>query len=179
MSKASTDPWETGETLLMRLLTVGPRIRKQSGKVIASSAWRVRLVTLDAVFREVIVDPKMTTIRIRTRYFWCLNFRKAISFAEIQAVAYGSHDLSPESSFSSTHDGFDCFSVGLRLVDDAELTLFRFYGEGSFTNNGPFPDWMYWGERAGDLSGNQEYESRLFVDLLSTLVGVEVVPAGD
>ena len=74
------------------------------------------------------------------------------------------------------NDSFDWFTVGLRLADDSELQLFNFIGDGTFSNNGPFPDWLYWDEFAFDLSGSQEKESRVFVDLLCKMIGVRVVP---
>ena len=43
-------------------------------------------------------------------------------------------------------------------------------------DNGPLPDWLYWNEYTFDLSGSQDKESRMFVDLLSKMIGVTVVP---
>jgi len=51
-----------------------------------------------------------------------------------------------------------------------------FIGEGTFGNEGPFPDWCYWDEFALDISGSQEDESRVFADVLSKIIGVQVVP---
>jgi hypothetical protein len=52
--------------------------------------------------------------------------------------------------------------------------LFHFYGEGTFVNNSPFPDWCYWEEYLLDMSGTQESESRTFVDLLQKMLNVPV-----
>ena len=64
----------------------------------------------------------------------------------------------------------------MRLKDDSELRLFNFIGDGTFTNDGPWPDWMHWDEYVFDISGSQENESRVFVDVLSTLIDVTVIP---
>jgi hypothetical protein len=67
--------------------------------------------------------------------------------------------------------------VGLRLHNLDELHLFFFYGDGTFSNDGPLPDWFYWKDYLFDLSGAQEKESRLFVDLPSKMMKVPVEPA--
>ncbi|MHB1037535.1 MAG: hypothetical protein ACYC35_26005 [Pirellulales bacterium] len=84
--------------------------------------------------------------------------------------------MSPGADFSFAHDGLDLFTVGLRLHDDREVPLFRFFGDGEFTNEGIYPDWCYWRDYLFDLSGAQQKESRLFVDLLSKMIGVSVEP---
>ncbi|GIW92275.1 MAG: hypothetical protein KatS3mg110_0316 [Pirellulaceae bacterium] len=166
------------ETLVatMRLLSICPRIRKKSGRLVASTAWILRLLLLGTTYRKVVVDPNTRTISIYSRYLWLVRRRRVISFGEIQAVTYGYEDLAIASLFSYAHDSIDCFSVGLRLKDGMEIGLFNFVGEGTFSNNGPFPDWLYWPEFALDMSGSQENESRVFVDLLSKMIGVSVVP---
>ena len=56
------------------------------------------------------------------------------------------------------------------------MRLFWFYGDGPFTNYGPFPDWLYWQEYLFDLRGTQETESRLYAEMLSRLTGAPVEP---
>ena len=74
------------------------------------------------------------------------------------------------------HDSVDLFSVGLRLLSGEELHLFYFYGDGTFSNDGPWPDWLYWEDYVYDMSGTQERESRAYVDLLAKMIGVPVIP---
>jgi len=74
------------------------------------------------------------------------------------------------------HDTKEAFRVGLRLTDFREVHLFWFYGDGPFTNYGPFPDWLYWQEYLLDLRGTQETESRLFAEALSRMSGAPVEP---
>jgi hypothetical protein len=107
---------------------------------------------------------------------WLICRNRIVRFAEIQGVTYGYEDMSPASLLSYAHDSYDWFTVGLRLNDNSEMHLFNFIGEGTFANNGPFPDWLYWEQFTFDISGNQEKQSRLFVDVLSKMIGVSVVP---
>jgi len=160
----------------MRLFSLCPRIRKNGGRVIATSAWRSQILSLGSSFREVIVDPKRKAIRIRSRWLWFFRKTESIRFSKIEAVTYGYEDQAINLSMYNAHDALDCFSVGLRLYNDREIRLFKFFGEGSFVNDSIFPDWMYWEEYAFDINGSQEAESRVFVDLLAKLINVTVVP---
>jgi hypothetical protein len=159
-----------------RLFSICPHVNKQGNRLVASTAWLVRILTLGWLYRKVLVDPEKKEIRIYRRYFWVFPRRRRIRFAAVEAVTYGYEDWAPDASYSWSHDSVDCFAVGLRLLDGEELHLFYFYGDGTFSNDGPWPDWLYWEEYAFDSSGTQEKESRAFVELLSKLMGVSVVP---
>lgn len=160
----------------MRLLAFCPRIRKDSDRIVATTAWRVRLLFLGTIYRQVVIDPAQKTVSIDSRYLWLIRRRKTVRFSEIHAVTYGYEDMSPAALFSFAHDSYDWFTVGLRFKDNTETHLFNFIGEGTFSNNGPFPDWIYWEEFVFDVSGSQEKESRVFVDVLSKMIGATVVP---
>lgn len=159
-----------------RLLSICPRVSKQGSSLVASTAWRMRILTLGWLYRTVRVDPQKQEIRIFRRYFWAFARRQRIRFAAVEAVTYGYGDWAPDAAFSWGHDSIDCFAIGLRLLNGEELHLFYFYGDGTFTNDGPLPDWLYWEDYAFDASGTQEKESRVFVELLSKMMGVSVVP---
>lgn len=156
------------------LFSVGPRIHKDDGKLVATTGWRFGLLTLGTVLRRVEVDVASKTIRIHGRFLWLFKHARTIRFRDIEAVTYGYCDWSPDSVLSFAHDAIDVFATGLRLFDEREVPLFNFIGDGSFVNDGPFPDWCYWPDFAFDIVGNQEKESRLFVDLLSKMLGVTV-----
>lgn len=160
----------------MRLLAVCPRIHKESDRIIAATAWRICFLFLGMVYRKVVIDLSNKTVSINSRYLWFIHRQRTIPFSQIEAVTYGYDDLSPKSFFTFAHDSFDKFRVGLRLDHRSEIHLFNFTGEGTFNNHGPFPDWMYWEEFAFDRSGSQENESRIFVEILSKMIGVTVVP---
>lgn len=160
----------------MRLLAISPRITKQSGCVVATTGWLPRILTLGTLYRRVSVCPGQSVVRIHSRYAWWIHRQTKYLFNEIESITYGYSDEAPDALFAFAHDSIDVFSVGLRLIDDSEITLFHFSGAGAFTNNGPFPDWMYWDEYALDLEGSQESDSRAFVEVLSNLIGVSVTP---
>lgn len=161
-------------TLYSSLFSVGPRVRKENGRLLARTGWRFLLTTLGLIYREVIVDPKQGVVRVRRRYGWFFTRRLRIPFAAVTAVTYGYADLNPGRGWFWTHDSFDQFTVRLRLRNGKEAHLFHFFGDGTFTNDGPLPDWYYWNDYVFDVSGTQESESRRFVDLLSKLIGVPV-----
>lgn len=158
----------------MRLLALCPRIRKQGDCILVTTAWRTSLLSLCTIYRKVLIDPQSRKLAITSRYLWLISRFREIPFSAIQDITYGYEDMSMDLTYAN--DSFDWFTVGLRLTDDTELHLFNFIGDGTFSNNGPFPDWSYWEEFALDLSGSQEKESRVFVDLLAKMVGVKVVP---
>ena len=54
----------------MRLFSICPRIRKTSGRIVASTAWRLRVMFLGAVYRTVAIDPTDETIAISSRSLW-------------------------------------------------------------------------------------------------------------
>ena len=162
--------------LVSSVFSVCPRVKKRQGQLTADTAWRVRILTVGTLYRKVVVDPQKKVLTISRRYFWLFGRRRRIKFEAIEAVTYTYEDLSLDANLSWAHDSVDFFSVGLRLDNLEELRLFYFFGAGTFTNEGPLPDWMYWEEYLSDVSGSQESESRRFVDLLGKMIGVEVVP---
>jgi hypothetical protein len=164
-------------TLFSRLFSICPRVSKRGRRLVASTAWRLRLLTLGWLQRKVLVDPKKQEVMIQRRYFWAFPRRRRVHFRAVEAVTYGYQDWAPGASLVWAHDSVDLFSTGIRLHGGEELHLFYFYGDGTFSNDCPLPDWLYWEDYLLDLSGTQERESRAFVELLSKMIGVSVVPA--
>ena len=160
----------------MRLLALCPRIRKHDGCIVATTAWRMSMASFGTMYRKVVINPQSREVSVSSRYIWLVSRSREIPFSAIRAVTYGYEGMSMDAAFSFAHDSFDWFTVGLRLTDDSEFRLFNFIGDGTFGNAGPFPDWLYWDEFAFDFSGSQDKESRVFVDLLSKMIGVKVVP---
>jgi hypothetical protein len=160
--------------IALPFLSICPRVHKAKGKLIASTAWRFRLLTLGLNLRKVIIDRIDEVVRIRRRYGWIYTRNTKIPFEGIRAVTYGYQDLSLDAYWSWAHDSVDLFSVGLRLHGGKEIHLFNFFGDGTFRNDGPLPDWWYWDDFAFDTSGTQERESRAFVDVLGKILGVPV-----
>jgi hypothetical protein len=160
-----------------RLFSVGPRVRKHHGKVVATTSLRLRLLTLGALYREVVIDPKAQAVRLRRRYLWFFRRAWRIPFGSVRAVTYGYQGTGGAHSWWwGATDTSDAFRVGLRLANFEEVHLFWFYGDGPFTNYGPWPDWLYWQEYLFDLRGTQDTESRLYAETLSRMIGAPVEP---
>jgi hypothetical protein len=160
--------------LSFRLLSLCPRVSKSNGKLVAATAWRLRILTLGWLYRKVVVDPKRRELSLYRRYFWLIPRRHRVRFERIEAVTYGYQDWALGAFLSWAHDSVDLFSVGLRLHGGDELR-FNFYGDGTFRNDGPLPDWLYWDEYLFDMSGTQEKESRAFVELICKMIRVSVI----
>jgi hypothetical protein len=161
-----------------KLLSLGPRIVNCNGTLAAATGWRCRMLTMGMFIRRVVINAQEEVVHIRSRYLWLFARTKTIPFRDIQAVTYGYEDWSLGADLSFAHNSLDVFTVGLRLRNDRELSLFRFFGTGEFTNEGDFyPDWMYWPDYVLDFSGTQQTDSRLFVDLLGKMIGVSVEPS--
>jgi hypothetical protein len=98
--------------------------------------------------------------------------QQTIDRIEVQTVVSGGGPCKKRYRLA----GLDIYGARSTNLSKTLLHLFNFIGDGTFSNNGPFPNWLYWDEFAFDLSGSQEKESRVFVDLLSKMVGVKIVP---
>lgn len=161
----------------MRLLSLTPRISKGSGKIVATSDFRIRLLSLGAFYRNVTLDLASSCVVITSRSFWLHRRRRTISFGEVEAVTYDYDDVNNRSLWSNAHDAYDWFSVGLRTKDGASVHLFHFLGDGNFTHDGALPDWIYLQNYLFDSSGDQEMRSREYVDLISNVLNVGVKPS--
>ncbi len=163
-----------------RWYSLCPRLHKDEGQLRAVTGWRVWLMTLGMAYREVVIDPRKRTIRVHDRVLWLFSWTRKARFERVRAVTYGYTDENSFGGFNKVRDTLDIFKVGLRLHakggSDEHWHLFRFMGDGSFVNDGPFPDWLYWDEYLFDVSGTQQRESRVFVDLLARMIGTEVTP---
>ena len=157
-------------------LSVCPRIRADQDCLTASTSWLVRILALGLSLRRVVVDRRTRVVTVEQRTAWLFYRTRSFSFAQVAAVTYGYEDANPVAIFSSTHESIDRYVVGLQIVGNDEMWLFSFLGDGVFTNDGPMPDWWYWEDCAMDFTGTQERESKLFVQLLSKLIGVTIIP---
>ncbi|MDW8424636.1 MAG: hypothetical protein RMK51_01790 [Meiothermus sp.] len=158
----------------MRLFSIGPRIQKQGARLVVTTALRLRILSLGAFCRQVVVEPRKGWLMIHDRQFWFVERTRLIPFEQVEVVIYGFEDWTFGGWFFRARNTQELFRVGLRLRSGRELDLFRFYGEGPFVNESYLPDWWFWDEFATDATGTQEQESRLLVELLSKMIGVRV-----
>jgi hypothetical protein len=75
--------------LISGIFSIGPRTRADQGRLVATTAWRYRLLTLGASLRQVIVDSEEKVVRVRRRVLWLFRRRKTIPFAAIKSITYG------------------------------------------------------------------------------------------
>ena len=163
---------------MLWFLSICPRIYRDHDRMVAATSWKLVVLLLGFCYRRVEIDPRREELTIRSRAFWLLTRTRRIPFRFIEAVTYGYQDWAIANIFSHAHDSFDVFNVGIRLHGDLHDThLFNFVGEGSFQNESHYPDWYYWDRYAFDFSGTQEAESKVFAELLGTMIGVEIIPA--
>ncbi len=123
-----------------RLFSIGPRIRKQGVHLIATSALRLRILSLGAFSRKVLVEPRKGWLVIHDRQFWFFERIRLVPFEQVEAVTYGFEDWTFGGWFFRTRDTRELFRVGLRLRTVKEFDLFGFYGQGRFVNESYFPD---------------------------------------
>lgn len=159
------------------LLSLSPRLTRDGERILVRSNLLQRVLTLGVYSRTVWIEPAKSRLRVQTRSWWFRRKRQRISFESIQAVTYDYEDVAFERMINWAHQAWDSFRVGLRFFDQSELHLFTFFGAGSFTNNGPLPDWCYLTETTFDVTGMQQTESRRLVDLLAKMTGVAVSPS--
>jgi hypothetical protein len=157
-----------------RFLSQCPRVKKSQGRLIATTNWRLLIFTLGLYWHQVVVDPGKQVVLLRRRYAWFFWRGIRIPFRSIKSIDYGYQELNPAAGWAWSYDSADWYTVRLRLNSGKELHLFHFHGDGHFTNDGPLPDWFYWPEYATDMCGTQERESRLFVEVVSKMIGVPV-----
>src|SRR5437867_1647621 len=129
--------------LYSSLFSLCPRLTKLDGRLVASTPVRGRLLTLGLFYRQVTVDPKEQVVRLHRRHGWLFTRDWRIPFSAIQAVTYGYEDWNPFANFQWAHNSVDCFTVGLKLKNERARHLFSFFGDGTFQNDGPLPDWLY------------------------------------
>ena len=151
------------------LRSIGPKITKVNGKLVARTHFLVGLLTLFFSNRQVVVDPARKLVTVTNRWFWFFPSRREIPFEQVRSILYDYKDVSPGSLFSH-HDAIDRYAVRLLTQDNSRVYLFSFYGDGAFQNNSGLPDWWFGGEYFFDRTGNQDQESRIFVELLHQMI---------
>jgi hypothetical protein len=159
-----------------RLLSITPRITAGPNGLTATTSLVAQMLTLGARFRRVRIDTAERTVAVDDRSWWFRRQSRVILFDEVGAVSYGYEEWSLSGNFSA-RDPIDRFLVGLKLKWGEEVRLFWFVGDGTFHNDGPFPDWFYWKEIAFDVSGTQEQESRMFARALGRILQAPLGPS--
>jgi hypothetical protein len=168
----------TGGVPGLRLLTLAPRIDERAGVLRARTSLLLTLVTMGAIFRQVIVDKRSSYVVIERRLFWLFSSKRVIPFRMIRRIAYDYQ--STATSLRQSLDGpavgdeVEQFEVALVVctrtdvpeshmhLHEEHVPLVRFQGEGQSPGL----------RLAIDLQGQQEMLSRDFVERLRALTGI-------
>jgi hypothetical protein len=73
-------------TLFSRLFSVCPRVSKRGSNLVASTAWRLRILTLGVLDRTVTFYPKSQEVTIKRRYFWAFPPCRRLRFKAVEAI---------------------------------------------------------------------------------------------
>src|SRR5712671_1900998 len=107
------------------LLSLSPKITAKEHRLIVTTSWPSRILTLGLSLRQLVVDRYFKTITFDHRRAWFWKSRINFHFSDIESVTYGYDDVSPGSSFLATHDSVDRFVVGLKPFGGEEVLLFN------------------------------------------------------
>jgi hypothetical protein len=164
---------------MWRLLSTSAEITRSGDCLIVREPRRVRWLLLGAYWRRVAFDAVRRRITVESCIGWLHVARRKLDFAHVAAITYSHRDLNqPYTSdfVADAWDSYDHFAVGLRLTDGTDVSVADFVGEGTWTNDTGWPDWVFFPRRLFDWAGDQEQVSRQLVNELSELLNVPVIP---
>lgn len=159
------------------LLSICPTVASGDDFVLARTSRLARVLMLGSASRLVLVDCPKKLIRIRSRSFWFRERTRKIPFGFVRQVLIGLDDINPATALGMTGDSFEVYCVGLRLIDDEVVRLFRFMGDGTFSAGWNVPPGFRWTcalHGWTDVSGTQEEDAQAFLDRLARLLNVEI-----
>lgn len=157
---------------------MAPRIFKRDDKLIARTSWSVRILSLGLSLRTVIVDPSEKVISLKSRGFWFIKRVRRIRFSEVTSMLYRYDDVDPFTRsgyvypWIETPSFWGVYSVGLRLTDQSDVHLFRFFAGDFSLPNRRWPDWCYGWEFIPEPTGFNEHDSRAYLEVVGKLIGV-------
>lgn len=159
--------------VLGRLVSSPPSIRLEGDRLVVRSSVTSQIFCLGAASKSLVVDPSRRRLAVTYRSFWFYRRTKHVEFDWVREVTLDYNDL----GFGGwARRSEDLFTTGLTLQNGEWVELFKFYGEGDFQNDGPFPDWWYAEEHLMThvVKGDQEGSSLRFADMLSALIGAPI-----
>ena len=155
----------------LSILSFGPNVRTEAGVIKARTSIPFSLVSLGLCQKRVEVDLRERVFRVLHWNFWVFPKRWTIPFSEVSEIKYSYRDLKaflPSPNMAG--NAWDSYSISLKLHDGHEILLFRWIGEGEFSNESILPDWFYALDYEFDTVGTQKKESLLFYELMNEMV---------
>lgn len=157
--------------VLGQVLSPRPKISRKGPMLVIQTCWRTSLFTLGARKRRVELDAGRRIVRIHDRRWWVAVSGQVIPFDRIEEVVFACRNA---NDTSWTAGAGEDYILGLKVPPQRHtLILFNLQGDGSFVNDGPWPDWMYAEEiAAGALVPNsRDDEARNVADVLARMTG--------
>jgi len=148
-----------------------PRVKKEGGRIIASTAIRLRFFYFWTICRRVVIDASHQKVFATSRYFWVFRQRKMVPFSQVLDVTYGDQ-IAPDAEAAT--DQFNWFSVGLRMTDNSTMHLFHFIGEQTISKKSKRPSWISSDDYMAAVKNSDQTESRLYADAIARIIGVYV-----
>ena len=161
-----------------RALTLAPVVSETNGVLVARSSILLRVITLGAFRRQLVVDRRSRFVNLETRVFWLFKRARLIPFRQVHRIAYdyAATTTSVRRGFhgaGASADEIETFSVSLVVrpqedipeshqhLEEEHVHLFSFHGDG-----------LGYAGNVVDFEGQQSDLSRHFVDRLQVLIGV-------
>ena len=159
--------------LVGKVVSASPSIRRDGDRLTVRSSVNSQVFCLGATAKSLVIEPARRRLSLTSRSFWFYRRTRHIEFDWIKEVTLDYNDVG-FGMWARRNE--DLFTTGLTLQNGEWVQLFKFYGEGDFQNDGPFPDWFYWEEHLMThvVKGDQEASSLRFADLLSALTGAPI-----
>lgn len=154
-----------------RFLALKPKTFLRDGRLTIDTPMPLRMVTLGAYRKTVVVDPDNRCISFSRRLLGKKTLR-VVAFSEIERLDYSFDEtgFDTDSPWLGSEDTTEWYTVGIVLKDSGEeIPICRIIGEGS-VNHG----WkgLLAGDDAIDCLGDQQERSLGLVKLLQAMTGL-------
>ncbi len=150
-------------------LSLGPKVWKEGHALHARSSVVSIVLTLGFWSKWLHVCPDQREVIFTHRIFWFIPWTRRFPFNEINDITYTYSNLFPYFEYSA-HDSLDKYTINLELTNWSRVVLFHWIGEGEFSNESYWPDWVYWKEFMFDMTGTQKKESLFFFEIIRTII---------
>lgn len=157
--------------IIYRFLALKPMTSLKDGRLTIDTPSWVRIGTLGAYRKTVMVDPDSRCISFRTRVLGKTSLR-VVGFSEIERLDYSFDEtgINTGSAFVDSQDTTECYTLGIVLKGSREeIAICRVIGEGSVHYG-----WesVLAGDDAYDYRGDQYERSLGLVKLLQAMTGL-------
>ena len=160
-------------------LNFGPRVEIGETRLMARTSWQLQALALFSYCRVVVVDRAAQSIDVRRRVLWILRSVRRYPFDTFDHINYEYGSIGTfwglTASGVRSLDRFELFTVQLVAKrPEQTLELFSFAGDGAATTG--LSGVILAGDSPVDFEGDQEDQSRGYVELLAEFTGLPLGP---